>query len=131
MNGKVTVETKDGLWQPLVGTAPRSTSTYEEIEGAYHFQIQPYLTPNNSPSSADDKVSVDRETLASSLQNIFSTNPFESRIPLLHVDSTITALVKFFKDTGAVNEDLKVIATLFSMRGSGKTRSVKEAAKLA
>ena len=129
MNGKVAVKTNDGKWQPMGGRF--SVSDYEEIEGAYHFQIQRYSTPDNSPSSADEKVSVRHEELASSLRNIFSTNPFQSRIPVLHWDATITTLVDFFKDTGAVNEDLLAIATLFAMPGSGKTRSVKEAASLA
>jgi hypothetical protein len=78
-------------------------------------------------------VSVNCENLASSVKAIFSTNPFESRIPIIvHVDMTIKTLVHSIKDTCPVNEDHMVILTLLIvMPGSSKTPSVKELASLA
>lgn len=127
MNGKVTVKVEGGGWQRL-GGKPLSRTDYEVSAGAYHFQIQRFSTPNGSPSG-DAKVSVsNKEQLASSVREIFSLNPFHERIPVIHEDETINNLVGFFNATGSDNEDVSNIATLLAMPGSGKTRSIKEAA---
>jgi hypothetical protein len=47
---------------------------------------------------------------------------------LIDEDETIRNLVCFFHATGSNNEDVLNIATLLAMPGSGKTRSIKEAA---
>ena len=85
MDGKVSIRTNGGNWEPLVGTAPQDENAYGESEGAFYFQIERPSTPSNSPT-------------ASSPRKMFSRNPFESRIPSCYIDETITKLAGFFKD---------------------------------
>lgn len=118
----------------MEGIAILDVDDFQETDGAFHFQVRRYNKPRDSPVGATDQVvSYKREHLLSSIRKIVDENPFESHVPKCYMDETITTLAEIFNGRGdsSNNQDLKALVTIFAMPGSGKSRSVSEAARAA
>ena len=113
---------------------PKSTADYKihsDYDGVM-FQLSPYRTPNSSPSAdAVKKAGVQKQEaqFKSVVEDLFKNNPFANGIPAVYEDKTIKDLRKFLKRAEQEDgTDRPVLALILAMPGSGKTRSVVEAA---
>lgn len=119
-------------WEKL-GPQARDTRDYVvDEEYGVMFQLSPSKTPNSSPSKADcDALEKQRggTQFLECLTRILSLNPFRAALPEVHEDEAIKALRNFLRPSKDAI-DAPVFALILAMPGSGKTRTVVEAAKM-
>ena len=129
---RVTVSMEEG-WSKLDAN-PKSTVKYifDSRNGAM-FQLSPFHTPTSSPLDGADKEGVEKvETqFRGVVEELFKPNPFANGIPSVYEDTTLEKLRAFFQRQPDEHNttDSDVLALILAMPGSGKTRTVVEAAR--
>ena len=129
---RVRVSMEEG-WSKLDAN-PKSTVKYifDSRNGAM-FQLSPFHTPTSSPLDGADKEGVEKvETqFRGVVEELFKPNPFANGIPSVYEDTTLQKLRAFFQRQPDEHNttDSDVLALILAMPGSGKTRTVVEAAR--
>lgn len=96
------------------------------------FQIAPSTTSYSSPSDDNPKQEMAKVQFNDLIAKLFPANPFAVAIPTIYRDRAIQNLHTFLQDNLAMHTnvaDSDVLALVLAMPGSGKTRSVVEAAR--
>lgn len=130
-SARVVVKMPTG-WEKLSGEL-KDANRYvaDDPDLGVMFQLSPSNTPNSSPTREEyrDIPPVQGEsTFQECVQSLFNKNPFADTVPRLFKDDAIARLEEFFKQSSACL-DPKVVALILAMPGSGKTRTVQEAAR--
>ena len=124
-----------GSWSRLDGHAKLPEEFKVDANDGVMFQVSPLATPNSSPMAdfnhTDRGAERTRVEFQNLMVNLFPQNPFGLQIPSTYEDSAIRNLRTWLTadDDGTPKSDSDVLALILAMPGSGKTRSVVEAAR--
>ncbi|CAB9499545.1 expressed unknown protein [Seminavis robusta] len=134
-HGRASVLKKTEKWEKLTAGI-LDESCLKKDDGIYQYQVQRFRTPDNSPTQPQwmnpSILSKSNSSLEKRIQWLFSDNPFQGdAIPDVHVDTTMLNIRDWLNNETEKYADAHAIGTLFAMPGSGKTKSVLEAAKRA
>ena len=130
-SARVVVKMPTG-WEKLSGE-PKDANRYvaDDPDLGVMFQLSPSNTPNSSPTREEYReiTPVQGESaFRECVQGLFNENPFTDAVPSLYKDEAIAMLEDFFRQSSDCL-DPKVVALILAMPGSGKTRTVQEAAR--
>ncbi|CAB9528165.1 expressed unknown protein [Seminavis robusta] len=129
--GKAAVLSSTGKWESMTNATYSVQQLQKDQDNCYNYQVKRFDSPKTNPSVSNEMgTKWDEVELREQIKTLFSDNPFLERIPDRHNDQTIADVKEFLmaRPTDPA-DDAKAQAALFAMPGSGKTRSIREAAQ--